>query len=383
LEDSVLEYKNINTHEIKGINGQRLILFGAGAGCEEFLHHHKEKMLDSRIIAVTDNDPSYWGQKLFNYEIIPPAQIKSMPFDKIVVTTISGRETVSQQLNSMGLSYNQDYILIGRYPRTYIGNFKHFLKQCDAKSMLEGAHCLHIGPGGFLGFEILLYCLGAEKVYSIDNLPFDIHYPRITELGSDYKGVKDTLIEIIDDEDLLQNALIRYDSLFLQQNGHLLLDHHKIEFHHPEDVCSMNFEPNSFDLAISFSVLEHVEDPEAAVFEISRCLKPGGISFQTILTQDHRSFSKAADFGPFAYREYGPETWHRIAKNRFYQNRILPIEWRRMHEQSGLFINKYVVENMFELDRKTFDKFHSDFKSFSKQELREADCIIIGKKELN
>jgi len=43
-----------------------------------------------------------------------------------------------------------------------------------------------------------------------------------------------------------------------------------------EDVCRLSFADNSFDLVMSFDVLEHVFDMEAAIRQLARVLKPGG-----------------------------------------------------------------------------------------------------------
>lgn len=43
-----------------------------------------------------------------------------------------------------------------------------------------------------------------------------------------------------------------------------------------EDVCKLSFPDDSFGLIMSFDVLEHVENLEAALAEVFRCLKEGG-----------------------------------------------------------------------------------------------------------
>jgi SAM-dependent methyltransferase len=43
-----------------------------------------------------------------------------------------------------------------------------------------------------------------------------------------------------------------------------------------EDVCKLSFPDEQFDLMMSFDVLEHVEHFDRALFELYRCLKPGG-----------------------------------------------------------------------------------------------------------
>jgi SAM-dependent methyltransferase len=44
-----------------------------------------------------------------------------------------------------------------------------------------------------------------------------------------------------------------------------------------EDLTALTFPDNSFDFILSFDVMEHVSDDIAALKEVYRCLKPGGI----------------------------------------------------------------------------------------------------------
>ncbi len=46
-----------------------------------------------------------------------------------------------------------------------------------------------------------------------------------------------------------------------------------------QDISSLAFCDNSFDLAYSYHVLEHVPDPGAVLREIARVLKPGGFLY--------------------------------------------------------------------------------------------------------
>ncbi len=43
-----------------------------------------------------------------------------------------------------------------------------------------------------------------------------------------------------------------------------------------EDICNTSFPSNNFDFILSSDVLEHVPNPQKALFEICRVLKPGG-----------------------------------------------------------------------------------------------------------
>lgn len=55
-----------------------------------------------------------------------------------------------------------------------------------------------------------------------------------------------------------------------------------------EDIQNLSFSDSSFDLILSFDVLEHVPFPEKAFFECYRCLRPGGrLLFTVPFSSDH------------------------------------------------------------------------------------------------
>jgi SAM-dependent methyltransferase len=53
-----------------------------------------------------------------------------------------------------------------------------------------------------------------------------------------------------------------------------------------EDLQQLSFPDDSFDLIVSFEVLEHVPDADAALRELARCLRPGGTLFLTAPFRD-------------------------------------------------------------------------------------------------
>jgi SAM-dependent methyltransferase len=248
---------------------------------------------------------------------------------------------------------------------------------------LEGTECLHIGPGGFLGLEVLMYCLGANRICSIDKFTFGIDFPDITEHQEDYRRVIERFKTHTHGDEIRNKAIHRFADLFTERDDRILFDREKIEYLYPVDVCKLPFDDESFDLVLSFAVLEHVTDPEAAVAEMARSLKPGGLSLHTIVTQDHRSFSNIGGYTPFSFRSYEAEDWDRIAHRRFYQNRLLPVEWNHLFEESGLAIQKYRVEKRFELNERTIATFHPDFRRFPSSELGEVNCLIVAKKRFS
>ena len=54
---------------------------------------------------------------------------------------------------------------------------------------------------------------------------------------------------------------------------------HKIPNYVDDNICNSSFKSNSFDLVFSWNVLEHIQQPELAISEIHRILKPNGIVY--------------------------------------------------------------------------------------------------------
>jgi ubiquinone/menaquinone biosynthesis C-methylase UbiE len=50
-----------------------------------------------------------------------------------------------------------------------------------------------------------------------------------------------------------------------------------------EDACSLNFPDNSFDVTMSFGMLEHFEDIDTPIKEAVRVLRPGGVFIHSII----------------------------------------------------------------------------------------------------
>ena len=79
-------YNCIDITAIHDIEDKSLIAFGAGKGTEQFIDFLAENHISSSILAITDNNPSLHGKSLLGIDIIPPASLKQIAFDKIVVT---------------------------------------------------------------------------------------------------------------------------------------------------------------------------------------------------------------------------------------------------------------------------------------------------------
>lgn len=370
----------IHPVETVGLKGKKLILFGAGRGSEEFLTHQQQLAPGATILAITDNDASLWGKTLEGHQIIPPDQLSEGIFDTIVVTSISGRDAIAGQLEALGFRRHDDFILIGRYPNNPIDNFQILLRELGDARVLNGSNCLHIGPGGFLGIETLLHCLGAAHVHSIDKFSFAIDFPDVTDQMTQYLDIEKSFSEFTRNTHVLSEMQRRFTDLFPVVSERIRIDKDKIAYHYPVDVCELPFSSNQFDLVLSFAVLEHVLDPTAAVRQLIRVLRPGGLAFHRIITRDHRSFSSIQGFSPFSFRSYSQSEWQAITTRKFPQNRLLPVEWKKLFEQHGLTIQKYQVSDRLEITQEEYRQFHGDFYRFSMEELGECDCLIMARK---
>jgi SAM-dependent methyltransferase len=71
------------------------------------------------------------------------------------------------------------------------------------------------------------------------------------------------------------------DSAFNQQTP--IIDEQSIPVIPLQDDCALPFADASFDLVVSFGVLEHVRDDRCSLKEIRRVLKPGGLFFFAFL----------------------------------------------------------------------------------------------------
>jgi len=66
-----------------------------------------------------------------------------------------------------------------------------------------------------------------------------------------------------------------------------------------EDVCSLTYADDEFDLVLSSDTLEHVAEPDRALREIERVLKPGGRAVLTVPAVPSRAASvRRAEPGP-------------------------------------------------------------------------------------
>lgn len=371
------EYTWIDISKIPKLKDKRIVLFGAGKGAQECIDYIWKMSSECNIDYIVDNDRTLWGKKLLGITVIAPSRIFSVQFDVILVTSISGEKSIYDQLIGIGLKYDQDFILIAKYPDASLQHLANMKDLFTDWTFLKGKKCLHIGPGGFLGLEVLLYSFGAEVVHSVDKFPFGITFPDVTPRYEDYVQLKNKMCLIESGDTILNQAKSRFDEVFNNCLDKITINSDKISYFYPQDVCELPFQDNSYDVVLSFAVLEHVKEPERAVNEICRVLKPGGMTYNRIITADHRSFSEFKEFNEFSFRAYSELDWKAISSKKFYQNRVIPASWKCLFQKAGMEMEHFSVDRTIDLDDKMLNWFSNDFHGFSREELGAVNCEMV------
>lgn len=135
-----------------------------------------------------------------------------------------------------------------------------------------------------------------------DNVMHQRHMIAYTEAA---KLVSGHLLEIGSGEgygiEYLSSKADRYTAIDKFPSQYNLSDSEKkkIHFHQMSVPPLENIANNSFDYAVSFQVIEHIQDDEFFIREIYRVLKPGG---KLILTTPNREMSITRN--PWHIREY-------------------------------------------------------------------------------
>lgn len=111
------------------------------------------------------------------------------------------------------------------------------------------------------------------------------------------------------------------------------------------DAEKLPFEDNSFDIVMSFGLLEHFADPKSAISEMVRVLKPGGLFFADIVPARFsvqslgNIFNALVVFGYWGNKGDWRKGWKKAQANfkpEYYENSLSWQKYKGMMEKAGL-----------------------------------------------
>ncbi|MHA1250169.1 MAG: class I SAM-dependent methyltransferase [Candidatus Helarchaeota archaeon] len=159
--------------------------------------------------------------------------------------------------------------------------FRDYIKYGKIKSKdLNQKVVLEIGPGDNFGVALNFLIEGASKVICIDKF-----YP----LRSKNKEIK---FYHYFRNSLNENKKKIFDNI-IRFNKNIKINQQKLEYHFGigiEDALKI-LKPNSIDIIVSRSVLEHIYNINSAMNVINELLVPGGLMIHKIDFRDHKMFS--------------------------------------------------------------------------------------------
>lgn len=206
----------------------------------------------------------------------------------------------------------------------FLGCFNEYfyhlgLKNEESKKFLLGKKVLEYGPGDVLGVALLMYAYGANKVDCIDRFPLrkiseknlQVYKAIIDRLDNkERKRAQEAFLEIGKLESGFKPEAINY---FVMENG----------------LCGKK---NEYDLIISRSVLEHVNDLEKTLYDISHALKEDGVSIHKVDLKSH----ELDRYQVFDFLTWPESIYHLLYSHKGFPNRWRIDKYRKLFGEFGL-----------------------------------------------
>lgn len=196
---------------------------------------------------------------------------------------------------------------------------------------LKGMHMLDIGPGQQLRHMRAFSADNDVEGIDMDIIPQELSIAAYTEMlkRNSVTRVAKTLVRKGIGVDR------RFESQLAAKVG---LEKFKVLPIHRMDAAAMTFPDGHFDCVYSYSVFEHIDRPEAALQEVKRTLKPGGIAY--ISVHIYSSHSGQHDPKMLVQDKPEPPLWPHLRDK--YKNTVAPSaylnkvrfdEWTAMFER--------------------------------------------------
>lgn len=200
--------------------------------------------------------------------------------------------------------------------------FNDYVKYCDiTPDRVRNKRILEIGPGDNLGVALKFLAAGAAQVVCLDKYlrikreqEREIYRALREQLDDGERRNFDAAVNLAGELEMDPRRLMPIYGTAMEQAQHLL-------------------EPESFDLIVSRSVIEHLYDPDAAFSIMHRLLVRGGRLAHKIDFRDHGMFSKKG-FHPLTFLTI-PDSIYRLMTHSGKPNRKLINYYRKKMAELG------------------------------------------------
>ena len=344
------------------LGDEKIIIWGAGLhGCWLM------RAIGKNGLAFIDSNPTKHGSEIEGRPVVPPEDLPSMDFDQLWIAVLSDVESIVHTLQQMGMEEGQDFEVIFKngklvqFLESY-ARYVTFMQDFD----FAGRAVLEVGYGGQLFSAMIMLNFGAASVTLTDVVPYpgDImekYAPQYREFLQILRNHHPDCERCHDDYDRLVAKLqvVR----------------------EPHSATNLPFGDESYDFIYSTGVMEHVGEPEAAISEFRRVLRPAGIALSLAVgIHDHRANNPQSGYHPWSFLEHSEEIWRAFESNPYHQNRWRARDFKRAFQQQGFEISKYEAESNGSLTTTQRARFDPRFAGYATQELCEMDLFLAAVK---
>lgn len=189
---------------------------------------------------------------------------------------------------------------------------------------LEGARVLELGPGDNLGTLLCALAHGAAGAMGVDKFA-PVRPPRFEALT--YAALRERLPE---------PARARLDRVLRLENGHHVLDPAVLQelSDCPAEDCARRLPAGSFDLVLSRSVLEYVQDLDQAFAGLRTLLAPGGWMIHKVDARDDGLFSRHGHH-PLSFLTVSHAAYHAMTSHTYRPRRARLADYRDLLKRQG------------------------------------------------
>jgi len=248
--------------------------------------------------------------------------------------------------------------------------FNGLFHQHAERPSLNGATVVDLGCGSMnpFGFMFLFLCMGAERAVAVD---MDEIYDMEMAVRSMADIASAMLIDpssIVGDADApgpaqVMENLKGFDLPKLGRGDASGINQARLQYRR-ESVGSMTIEDGSASFVTSVAFLEHVVDVDAALADMVRISKPGGLGVHIIDFTDHRRYGE----GVHAF-EFLTEPQEGMARG---SNRLRRSQFRAAFERAGFNVLRDEVGERVELPHNIRARLSPAFEGLSDDDLTAA-----------